>query len=126
MCAPLTAGCEAVAQRGAPSGTAAARKLLRSVFLKGIAAALIEALSAARAAGCEDWLRANIVAELTAADARTVERLETGTYRHAGRRIDEVTATVELLDGLGVPARISAATRDWLAALATSTTGRTP
>ena len=101
-----------------PPGLAATRKLLRSVFLKGIAAALIEALTAARAAGCEDWLRDNVVAELTAADARTVERLETGTYKHAGRRVAEVAATVDLLNELGVPSRISTATREWLEALA--------
>jgi 3-hydroxyisobutyrate dehydrogenase-like beta-hydroxyacid dehydrogenase len=97
-----------------PPGLAAGRKLLRSVFLKGMAAALVEALAAGRAAGCEDWLRDNIVAELTAADARTVDRLETGTYRHAGRRVVEVAATVDLLTELGVPPRISTAARDWL------------
>jgi 3-hydroxyisobutyrate dehydrogenase-like beta-hydroxyacid dehydrogenase len=101
-----------------PPGLAATRKLLRSVFLKGLAAALIEALAAARAAGCEDWLRANIVAELSEADRRTVERLETGTHRHAGRRTDEVAAAIDLLTELGVPPRISTATHDWLAQLA--------
>jgi hypothetical protein len=82
-----------------------------------MAAALIEALTAARAAGCEDWLRDNLVAELTAADARTVERLETGTYKHAGRRRAEVAASIDLLTELGVPPRISTATREWLEAL---------
>ena len=47
-----------------PAGTAATRKLLRSVFYKGMAAAVIEALLAARSAGCEDWLREHISAEL--------------------------------------------------------------
>ena len=42
---------------GAEPGTAAARKLLRSVFMKGLAAALLEGAAAARAAGCEDWFR---------------------------------------------------------------------
>ena len=39
------------------AGAAAARKLVRSVFYKGLAAAVTEALRAARAAGCEQWLR---------------------------------------------------------------------
>jgi 3-hydroxyisobutyrate dehydrogenase-like beta-hydroxyacid dehydrogenase len=102
----------------APPGAAATRKLLRSVFLKGLAAALIESLAAARAAGSEEWLRRNIIDELTKADAHTVERLETGTHRHAARRVGELTATVELLRELGVPPRISTATREWLEQLA--------
>src|SRR4029077_4171318 len=55
-----------------PPGTAAARKLVRSVFYKGLAAAVIEALRAARAAGCEDWLRENIRQELANASPATV------------------------------------------------------
>ena len=41
-------------------GAAAARKLLRSVFMKGLAASCLESLRAARAAGCEDWMREEI------------------------------------------------------------------
>ena len=43
---------------GAQPGDAAGLKLLRSIFMKGIAAAAIEALEAARAAGAEDRVRA--------------------------------------------------------------------
>jgi len=115
LLAPLGANVELL---DAPPGAAAARKLLRSVFLKGLAAALVEALAAARAAGSEDWLRQNIIDELTMADAGTVARLETGTYRHAARRVAELTATVDLLTELGVPPRISTASREWLEHLA--------
>jgi 3-hydroxyisobutyrate dehydrogenase-like beta-hydroxyacid dehydrogenase len=69
-----------------PAGAAATRKLLRSVFYKGMAAAAIEALHAARAAGCEDWLREHIAAELAAADGGTLARLEQGSYQHARQR----------------------------------------
>ena len=62
-----------------PPGTAAARKLVRSVFYKGMAAAVVEALRAAAAAGCEDWLRDNIRQELTAGRAP----LSTGWSRAA-------------------------------------------
>ncbi|MGH3377361.1 MAG: NAD(P)-binding domain-containing protein, partial [Actinoallomurus sp.] len=46
-----------------PAGEAATRKLLRSVFFKGMAAAAVEALFAARAAGLEDWMRGHIAEE---------------------------------------------------------------
>jgi 3-hydroxyisobutyrate dehydrogenase-like beta-hydroxyacid dehydrogenase len=95
-------------------GTAAARKLVRSVFYKGMAAAAVEALRAGRAAGCEDWLRENIAAELAAATADTLGRLEEGSLRHARRRADEMAAAAELLAELGVPARIAAASAEWL------------
>jgi 3-hydroxyisobutyrate dehydrogenase-like beta-hydroxyacid dehydrogenase len=102
-----------------PAGAAAAaRKLLRSVFYKGMAAAAVEALQAARAAGCEDWLRAHIAAELAAADNSTLARLEDGSWRHASRRAHEMAAATELLGELSVPARVTRASQLWLEDLA--------
>jgi 3-hydroxyisobutyrate dehydrogenase-like beta-hydroxyacid dehydrogenase len=101
-----------------PVGAAATHKLLRSVFYKGLAAAVAEALAAARAVGLEEWLRQNISAELTRADASTVDRLLTGSRAHAVRRTHEMEAAADLLDEVGVPARITRASRDWLADLA--------
>jgi 3-hydroxyisobutyrate dehydrogenase-like beta-hydroxyacid dehydrogenase len=101
-----------------PAGEAATRKLLRSVFFKGMAAAAVEALYAARAAGLEDWMRQHIAEELASADERFAERLETGSHRHATRRAEEMRAASQLLGELGVPARISDASRDWLDQLA--------
>jgi 3-hydroxyisobutyrate dehydrogenase-like beta-hydroxyacid dehydrogenase len=101
-----------------PPGAAAARKLVRSVFYKGLAAAVTEALRAARAAGCEDWLRDNIRRELEGASASTLDRLEQGSVRHAVRRIDEMAAAGEQLRRLGVPARIAGASEQWLRQLA--------
>jgi 3-hydroxyisobutyrate dehydrogenase-like beta-hydroxyacid dehydrogenase len=103
-----------------PAGAAATRKLLRSVFYKGMSAAIIEALLAARAAGCEDWLREHIAAELEAADASTLDRMERGSYQHALRRSHEMAAAAELLDELSVPARIAKASQLWLEDLAGS------
>jgi 3-hydroxyisobutyrate dehydrogenase-like beta-hydroxyacid dehydrogenase len=100
-----------------PAGLAAERKLLRSVFFKGMAAAVVEALAAARAAGCEDWLRGLIETELAGADISTVERLVSGSYRHAVRRTAEMAAAAEMLDELGVPADVAGAARDHLARL---------
>jgi 3-hydroxyisobutyrate dehydrogenase-like beta-hydroxyacid dehydrogenase len=97
-----------------PPGTAAARKLVRSVFYKGLAAAVIESLRAARAAGCEDWARENIRHELASASAGTLDRLEQGSIRHARRRADEMAAAGELLHQLGVPPRVASASEQWL------------
>jgi 3-hydroxyisobutyrate dehydrogenase-like beta-hydroxyacid dehydrogenase len=106
-------GAQVTVQPG-PAGEAISRKLLRSVFYKGLAAAVIEALAAAEAAGCGQWLRGNIGAELAGFDERTIDRLVDGTHRHARRRVDEMTAAVDQLLELGVPPRIAAAARDLL------------
>jgi 3-hydroxyisobutyrate dehydrogenase-like beta-hydroxyacid dehydrogenase len=117
--ARLLGGCGAsVSVLPGPAGAAATRKLLRSVFYKGMAAAAIEALRAARAAGCEDWLREHIAAELAAADAGTLARLERGSYQHARRREHEMAAATDLLNELSVPPRVARASQRWLNQLA--------
>jgi 3-hydroxyisobutyrate dehydrogenase-like beta-hydroxyacid dehydrogenase len=107
-----------------PPGTAAARKLVRSVFYKGLAAAVTEALRAARAAGCEEWLRDNIRRELAGASAATLDRLEQGSVQHARRRTDEMAAAGEQLRRLGVPPRVAGASEQWLRQLADEQAGR--
>jgi 3-hydroxyisobutyrate dehydrogenase-like beta-hydroxyacid dehydrogenase len=109
-----------------PPGTAATRKLVRSVFYKGLAAAVTEALRAGRAAGCEDWLRADIGQVLADASASTVDRLEEGSIRHARRRMDEMMAAGDLLDDLGVPSRVARASQGWLEQLVTETDQAAP
>jgi 3-hydroxyisobutyrate dehydrogenase-like beta-hydroxyacid dehydrogenase len=101
-----------------PVGQAATRKLLRSVYYKGLAAAVVEALEAARAAGLEDWLAGNIRDELEKSNAATLDRLVSGSHTHAVRRREEMAAAADLIDELGVPPRIATAGRDWLADLA--------
>jgi 3-hydroxyisobutyrate dehydrogenase-like beta-hydroxyacid dehydrogenase len=101
-----------------PVGQAATRKLLRSVYYKGLAAAVVEALEAARAAGLEEWLAGNIRDELENSNAATLDRLVTGSETHAVRRREEMAAAADLLDELGVPPRMATASRDWLADLA--------
>lgn len=94
-----------------PAGLAATRKLLRSVFYKGMAASIVEALEAARAAGLEDWLRPHIAEDLAKADASTVQRIVTGTRQHAVRRCHEMAAAAEMLTGLGVQPIMADASR---------------
>ena len=105
---PLGAGIEVL---DGPAGLAASKKLLRSVFYKGMAASLVEALEAARAAGDEPWLREHIAAELAAADAAIVDRITDGTHRHAVRRTAEMAAAADMLTELGVPPLMADASR---------------
>jgi 3-hydroxyisobutyrate dehydrogenase-like beta-hydroxyacid dehydrogenase len=97
-----------------PAGAAASRKLCRSVFYKGMAAAVTESLRAGRAAGCEDWLRESIAEDI---GTDMLNRLEQGSITHAARRTDEMAAAADLLGELGIPPRIAVASRDWLAQL---------
>ena len=105
---------------GPEPGAAATRKLLRSVFMKGMAAAAIESLRAGQAAGCEEWVRAELAAALEAADAALLDRLVTGSERHARRRVDEVSDACELLEELGVEPRVARAAGEWLSELASA------
>jgi 3-hydroxyisobutyrate dehydrogenase-like beta-hydroxyacid dehydrogenase len=102
---------------GHEPGDAAARKLLRSVFMKGIAAAAIESLAAARAEGCEEWLRGELAEVFQDADAALLDRLLTGSRRHASRRRHEMDAAAEMLTELGVEPRVCVAAAGWLGQL---------
>jgi 3-hydroxyisobutyrate dehydrogenase-like beta-hydroxyacid dehydrogenase len=109
---------------GDEPGAAAARKLARSVFMKGQAAAIGEALAAAERLGCEEWLYGDIESSLTRADGRLLRRLVEGSRKHAARRVDEMAAAVEMLEELDVEPRVSAASEAWLRSLAASQVSR--
>jgi 3-hydroxyisobutyrate dehydrogenase-like beta-hydroxyacid dehydrogenase len=105
---PLGAGIEVL---DGPAGLAASKKLLRSVFYKGMAASIVEALDAARAAGDEPWLREHIAAELAAMEAASLDRITRGTRQHAVRRAAEMAAAASMLAELGVPPLMADASR---------------
>jgi 3-hydroxyisobutyrate dehydrogenase-like beta-hydroxyacid dehydrogenase len=96
---------------GASPGDAAGLKLLRSVFMKGIAAVAIESLEAAKVAGAEERLHAEIAEIL---GEPLLERLLTGSRAHAARRVDEMRAAAAYLEELGVEPRIATAAAEWL------------
>jgi 3-hydroxyisobutyrate dehydrogenase-like beta-hydroxyacid dehydrogenase len=96
---------------GPRPGDAAGLKLLRSVFMKGIAAAAIEALAAARAAGAEERVHADIARVL---GEPLLERLLSGSRMHAARRADEMRAAAAYVEELGVDPRIASAAAAWL------------
>lgn len=95
-------------------GSAAARKLLRSVFMKGLAAAVIEGLEAAERLGWGDWYRRELAATLRSADEALLDRLISGSRRHAQRRVHEMFATSEFLLSVGVAPRVAMAAAEWL------------
>jgi 3-hydroxyisobutyrate dehydrogenase-like beta-hydroxyacid dehydrogenase len=99
----------------ATAGDAARRKLLRSVFMKGVAAATVESLEAATAAGEEEWLRGEIAEVL---EGPLVDRFVEGSRVHAKRRIEEMEAAAELLRELGVEPRVAEAAAGVLRQLA--------
>jgi kynurenine formamidase len=74
-----------VADIGGAPGDASGRKLLRSTFMKGLGALVVESVRAGRAAGAEEWVREQIARELAGGDA-AVNRLRDGTLKHASRR----------------------------------------
>jgi 3-hydroxyisobutyrate dehydrogenase-like beta-hydroxyacid dehydrogenase len=99
---------------GETPGDAAGLKLLRSVFLKGLAASAIESLEAARAAGDEERVRADIASVI---GEPLLERLLSGSRDHAARRVDEMRAAAAYVEELGVDPRIASAAAEWLAQL---------
>jgi len=105
---------------GADAGEAAARKLARSVFAKGLAAAIGESLAVAGELGFEEWLYADLERTLEDADGALLRRLIKGSRLHAARRVDEMAAAVEMLEGAGVEPRIASASEAWLRSLARS------
>jgi 3-hydroxyisobutyrate dehydrogenase-like beta-hydroxyacid dehydrogenase len=96
-------------------GDAATLKLLRSVFMKGIAAAAIETLEAADAAGQRERLEEQLADVL---GEPLLLRLLDGSRRHAARRADEMEAARDLLRALGIEPRIATASASLLADLA--------
>ncbi len=94
-------------------GEAAERKLLRSVFAKGLAVAALESLTAARAAGCEEWLHEHLAETLAQADGAFLERMLEGSFTHSVRRAEEMHAAASMLAELDTPARISDAAALW-------------
>ena len=97
------------------AGDAAALKLVRSVFMKGLAAAVVESMQAAEIAGHADWLAKEIAGMIGRPYlARALE----GSRKHAARRVAEMEAARDLLVELGVEPRIASASAAQLAELA--------
>jgi 4-hydroxy-4-methyl-2-oxoglutarate aldolase len=92
---------------GAP-GDAARYKLLRSSFMKGLGALIVETLDAGAAMGARDWALGQIAAQHSGG-GDAVERLYAGTVRHADRRGAEAGEAAEMLEALGAGSTMSRA-----------------
>lgn len=89
-------------------GSAAARKLVRSIFMKGLAAVVIECLEAAERLDCEAWTRDQLLTVIQ--DEAWIDRFVEGSRTHAARRIHEMDAAAELLAELEVASDMTDAT----------------
>lgn len=96
-------------------GDAAALKLVRSVFMKGVAAAALESLDAAEAIGKREWAEQQLAEVI---GPGLLERFVEGSRLHAARRVDEMDAACELLRALGIEPHVAAASRALLVKLA--------
>lgn len=97
------------------AGDAAEMKLLRSVFMKGLAASAIESLDAAGRSGHDIWLRGEIAGVI---GEPLLDRLLEGSRRHAARRVEEMDAARGLLLDLGIEPRVVSASAALLSKLA--------
>jgi 3-hydroxyisobutyrate dehydrogenase-like beta-hydroxyacid dehydrogenase len=104
---------------GADAGDAAALKLVRSVFMKGLAGLVFESLAAAERIGATAEVRAQLAAELGPDGDALVQRLLDGTRLHAARREHEMHDTRDFLGALGSPAWMTDGTIAWLHSLTT-------
>ena len=99
---------------GAEAGTAAGLKLLRSVFMKGLAATILESVTAAEEVGAQDWIVEQVASELGPDGGVLVRRMLEGTPVHAVRREAEMREARSFLDTLGVPHPMTDGTIEWL------------
>ncbi|PFG30034.1 NAD(P)-binding domain-containing protein [Paramicrobacterium agarici] len=102
---------------GGEPGDAAGRKLLRSVFMKGLAAVLLESMTAASEVGQAAWLRDQIASEFSGDARQLIERLIAGSREHAERRVHETEDANAYLDSLGAPNWSTKAAHAWLSRL---------
>lgn len=97
---------------GEHPGAATAMKLVRSVFMKGMAAVLIEALEAAHRHGVLAATAQDIAGYMDERSFRDhIKRFVCGTAVHAERRAFEMTESLELLRKLGSGDVMTKATR---------------
>jgi 3-hydroxyisobutyrate dehydrogenase-like beta-hydroxyacid dehydrogenase len=103
---------------GDEAGVAASLKLLRSVFMKGLAALIFESATAARTLDAEDWILDQISTELGDSGPDLVQRLLDGTPLHAVRREAEMRDVRAFLESIDAPHPMTDGTIQWLHAMA--------
>lgn len=92
---------------GDKPGAASAIKLIRSIYMKGVAALMVEMLQTADAYGVADEVVASVAESMDASPfIPTLNRLVTGTAIHCVRRGEELGGSVELVEEAGLNADI--------------------
>lgn len=98
-----------------PPGAAAARKLLRSIVVKGLTAVLIEGSRAAEEQGLLDWFGDHASETLSSLTPDFLRGLLDGTAGHSERRVHEMGAAVSMVEVSGSASHMARATMDLLA-----------
>lgn len=100
-------------------GAASAMKLIRSVFMKGVAGLLLESLEAAQRYGIMDAVAADIAGSIDERPfEQIIKRFVCGTAVHAERRVHEMSESLALLRALGASTRMTRATRAMIVEIA--------
>ncbi|MGQ3215575.1 MAG: DUF1932 domain-containing protein [Shinella sp.] len=93
-----------------PCGTAASIKIIRSVAMKGFAMLVFEALSAARRYGVEKDVLSSLDETFARPFHSYVDRLVSGSLKHAVRRHEEVEMSAETLRDVSLAPLMTEAT----------------
>lgn len=99
---------------GSEVGAASSIKLIRSIFVKGLEAATMECMLAARRAGVDEIVFSSLEASYPALDweklaGHVVDRM----LRHGSRRAEEMAAAAAHARALGLPEPVSSGASDW-------------
>ncbi|MFA4949115.1 MAG: DUF1932 domain-containing protein, partial [Candidatus Krumholzibacteriia bacterium] len=101
------------------AGSSSALKMLRSIFMKGLTALLLETLTAGRKAGVDKEIMDSISGTINSRPlADTATMLITRTAIAAERRVAEMGEVLDTLAEMGLDSSASAATKAKLQALA--------
>lgn len=103
---------------GEKAGAASAIKLVRSIFMKGIASLMVEMLQAADAYGVSDEVVASIGKSMDNIPFTShLDRLVTGSALHCARRAAELKGSVAMLSEAKLSSEMTAAAKHRLEAL---------
>ena len=98
---------------GAEPGAATAIKMVRSLFVKGLEAITVEALLAAEASGCRDYILASLSGSYPGLGWPDFARYEfERTMKHGKRRAAEMRESAATLDALGLHGALAHAIAD--------------
>jgi 3-hydroxyisobutyrate dehydrogenase-like beta-hydroxyacid dehydrogenase len=91
-------------------GDAAAKKLLRSIVYKGVAAVICEAMEAAETMNETNYMRQQIKS-IIGDDDTLIDRFIEGSKAHAERRMHEMEAVIEMLKNQEITTIMTTATK---------------